>query len=160
MKVLLLFDDIDMGKNNSITAKTYPAGNHKLSTVKINGISDIRLSVEDNSLLLRVNNDRCEIYNEGLDNQTHLIILSHWCEMDRACSRLFFNNSEISYKNQCLQVPSLKGYWNRVHSDPKVLVCKGKFEGMSTIIRIFDSNDNETIDKLAGYLEEKKYERK
>lgn len=157
--MLLLFDEIDNGRNNSITANTYSCGIHKLSTVKIDGESDIRLCIENNSLLLRVNNNRCEKYNEGLDNQTHLIILSHWNELNRACSRLFFNNSEIIYNKQCLQSGSFGGYWKRVHSDPKVLVCKGKFEGMSKIIRAFASNDHQTIDNIAINLENNEYER-
>lgn len=161
MKVLLLFDSIDMDDNNSITANTYSCGNHSLSAVKVEKPNAIHLSVENNSLFIRGNNGN-EIYNGNLGNDTHLIILSHWGHQNRACSRLFFNNREISYNEhnrQSLDSTFLKGFWKRVHSAPKILVCKGRSEAMSKIIQIFSRNVNEKINKLAENLEKECYER-
>jgi hypothetical protein len=53
----------------------------------------------------------------------------------------------------------LNGYWKKVHGAPKILVCKGRFDGMNKVIQAFASNSSENINKLAENLEKNEYER-
>jgi len=157
MKVLLLFDDIDNRKNNSVfVPNNYSFNGDHLWMINIEGINKIHLSIEEKKLYVR-GESQSEIYKGDLDESTYLIILSHWGDQNRKCSGIFYNNSKVMNYGACLDL-DLEGYWKRIHNEPKILLCEGKYEGMGKLIRSFASKENETIRKLEENLENNEYE--